>query len=428
MGHTMSSLAALVCCFCLFVLCSAQFPGNGISKTTYACNDPIPAKKWLYQYFGDVIATPGDECANDICDCAAKGSVPAWKIEQGRVYTKMTASTKSGRGLLQSPGNGFGLHCVNVTNHLTTGGMSTAEVEAKFNEKLGDMSSFDSFMDYNAMLYTKDLAGYITKFKTGSVPYYTTTWPYNSTTWTSVFVHVPNTQMVLELCSPSTSLPADFVAASSRGAQRASDSAVEAVLTRAEKADSDSLLWPLAVNRAASAATMAKLDDFYVTGMGATNTANDKGDVKRKCYRWPGASVDVCFYGRADSATKGDFKGDFEKMLNTVHDNILKKTPMCGVDKWFDNHYAIDSRSANTAKIIAYVEKNDITHCCVSSGPWGGVSLHYIFDPTGWGIQLDLGFSTAPSDCKSAYKMSKVRGGERRLLQHSNPACEPGTC
>ena len=30
--------------------------------------------------------------------------------------------------------------------------------------------------------------------------------------------------------------------------------------------------------------------------------------VSRYCYLWTGATVDVCFYNRADTETKGDFK------------------------------------------------------------------------------------------------------------------------
>ena len=32
-------------------LAQSQSVGNGISKTTYATSDPIPAKKWLMNYF-----------------------------------------------------------------------------------------------------------------------------------------------------------------------------------------------------------------------------------------------------------------------------------------------------------------------------------------------------------------------------------------
>ena len=187
----------------------------------------------------------------------------------------------------------------------------------------------------------------------------------------------------------------------------------------------------LQVNRAVSEAVFGELDGFYVDGMGTTKTTDETGaDYGKKCYQWPGATVQVCFTHRADSYTKGDWKvGDFEKMLKTVHTNILGKTPSCGVDKWFDNHYAIDSFSADTSKILSYVESAKVLHYC------NGGSLHYVFDPTGWGIQLDMQFSSAPSDCSSSssssssvstvFKDTMLRSSVKGTF---NPACQPGTC
>merc|ERR1711920_907570 len=193
-----------------------------------------------------------------------------------------------------------------------------------------------------------------------------------------------------------------------------------------EQNERGATLSPISVNRAASAATMSKLDDFYVKGMGAKKVSDDSANgVSRKCYLWTGATVDICFTSRPDSATKGDFKvADFENMLNTVHKNIIVGHPYCQVDKWEDNHYAIDSFSAPTSSIISYINKNNVPHVCESGGGGSGMSgLHYIFDPTGWGIQADLSFSSQPSDCSSS-----DAGRSRRLQGTYNPACSPGTC
>merc|ERR1719235_332093 len=183
---------------------------------------------------------------------------------------------------------------------------------------------------------------------------------------------------------------------------------------------------PVSVNRAVSAAVFAKLDDFYVTGMGTKKVSDDTDEstgYTRKCYLWTGAEVDICFINRADSETKGDWKvADYENMLNTVHNNIIVGYPFCGMDKWEDNHYAIDSFSADTSSIISYIDKNKVPHICESGGGGsGGSGLHYIIDPTGWGIQADLSFSSQPSDCTTAHQF-------RRLQPGGNPACEPGTC
>jgi len=412
----------------------AQSPGNGISKSTYACNDPISAKNFLYKYF--TVETPGDECTNDICTCSSTSSVPEWYIQQGRVYVKESSAAGEGRRL-QSPGNGFGLHCVNVSNHLTTGGLSTAEVEAHFNSKLGDMSAFDSFMDFSVSFYTSGLAQYAAAFDKDKVPYYTTSSQgENGQSYTSLIVQVAKTNMILELTSKkSLALGATQRAVhAAHPSERRVSARAAAMIEELERDDlgSGASMTPLSVNRAVSATVLAKLDDFYVTGMGTKKVSEDTSNgYTRKCYLWTGSTVDICFINRDDSATKGDWKvADFENMLNTVHKNIIVGHPYCGVDKWEDNHYAIDSMSADTSTIVSYINKNSVPHICTSSSGRrlqgsGGSGLHYAFDPTGWGIQLDLSFSSQPTDCNAATQTDNFL---RRLQGGGNPACEPGTC
>merc|ERR1712196_228650 len=98
-----------------------------------------------------------------------------------------------------------------------------------------------------------------------------------------------------------------------------------------------------------------------------------------------------------------------EDMLNTVHKNVLTKSPLCGNDKWFDNHYAIDSMTADTSTIVPYIEANNILHHCDTS-----TSLASIYDPTGWGIQLDMHFTSAPSDCSSSSNVTNATSVEGR--------------
>jgi len=404
---------------------AAQAPGQGVSKTTYACDDPIPGKTFLQKYFP--VGVPGDECADDICDCT-DSSGKAWNILQGRVYALTSDSLTS--NVSGPAGNGFGLHLVNVSESKTTGGKSTAEVEQYFSDKLGDMSKFDSFMDYNAMFYTTGLADYKKTFQADGVNMYETTWEYDSKTWTSIFIHVPNTQMVIELCQDTKLEGVTNHHPTPRASPRAVEHALSLVQPLGSSTTTGAIISPLAVNRAADEATMAQLEDFYVTGMGTSMVVNSTGGgadpdfIAYKCFLWTGASVDVCFYSRKPTATKGDFKvADFEKMLNTVHQNIIVKYPFCGRDKWTDNHYAIDSFSADTSKIVSYIDAKNVPVYCESSY-WGN-SAHYAIDPTGWGIQLDLRFSSVPKACSSS-NVGQQKG--RKLLQHNNPACSPGTC
>jgi hypothetical protein len=321
--------------------------------------------------------------------------------------------------------------------------MSTAEVEAKFVSKLADISTrYDSFMDYNVVFSTSatGLAAYKSAFDADSVSYFTGTWSSSSgTKYTSIIVQVPGTQMVLELCSATTLTYNEGDTQPISLEQRVSDTALLSIEAdsgsdNSQTSSEGAILSGLAVNRAASATSMAKLEDFYVDGMGTTKTldttgSNSLGSYTKKCFQWTGATMDVCYTQRDDSATKGSWKvGDFEDMLNTVHKNLMADHPFCGEDKWEDNHYAIDSRTADSSKVVSYVNSKNPYHYCETAGPPGrqSTSLHYVWDPTGWGIQLDLSFSTTPSDCSSSLSNRRFRGSGDSIFSgdsHTNPAC-----
>ena len=407
-----STISAIALAVLFATLANAQAPGQGISKTTYACENPLPGLDFMLKYFPTT--RPGDECSGDVCDCGD------WNITQGRVYasyTKPVEPCPTG-----SPGMGFGMHLVNVAKSKTTGGQSVAQVEAHFATKLNGMKAFDSFMDFNAMFYTTGLKAYYEAFKADGVATYVSTWSYNKTTWTSVFVQVPNSMMVLELCQDTTlGVSSDY-----HPGGRASSASIERVLSKvhglSDTTDdtTGAVIDILAVNHGASATSFAKLEDFYVKGMGCTVETTTTKDYNRKCFRWGGATVDICFYQRDDSATSGSFKVlTLEDMLHTVHTNIIGKQPQCNRDKWTDWHYAIDSRSADTSSIASYIDANKVSVMC------GGTTPHYVIDPTGWGIQMDLNWgSNAVSQCSSS--ATELFG--RKLLGPGNPSCQDATC
>lgn len=407
-----------------------DYPGCGLSKLTHSSSQPIAGKTFMYKYFP--VQTPGDECTNDICDCDATSSHAAWNIKQGRVYTTRQISPSGGA----PPGNGFGLHLVDVPAHLTTGGLTTEQVEAHFASKLADMSKFDSFMDFNAVFATSGLQKYKDAFKADGVKYLAAVWTgAKGTDYTSIIVQVPGSQLILELCQKGSLTYDAFESRPVTLEQRVPDStliAKDAKLSSyngtSDSSSVGSYIVSLGVNRAVSAKAMAKLEDFYVAGMGTTKTHDaTENDVTKKCFLWPGATANLCFTNRPDAATSGDWKvGDFEDMLNTVHSNLLSGHPFCSVDKWFDNHYAIDSQSADTTKILKYVNEKNPFHICSSSSafafpPSGGGGLATIFDPTGWGIQLDVQSLGTPNDCNTQDAARLFEGGT------FNPACTTDT-
>jgi len=177
----------------------------------------------------------------------------------------------------------------------------------------------------------------------------------------------------------------------------------------------------LVVNRAVSSRAMGELEDFYVSGMGTTMTHDSTNGAAKKCFLWPGATVNICFTNRADSETSTSFKvGDFEDMLNSAHKTIIDGHSWCPMDRWFDNHYAIDSRSVDNTKILSYINSKKPYHTC-GSNPMRGTGLSAIFDPTGLGIQMDTGTSL-PNDCNTfALSLNASDNG------HGNPACTVDT-
>jgi len=424
---------------CLVYHVSAQSVGQGVSKSTYSTSDPVAAWTWMKKYLvdssgNDLWCTPSDECTNNICTCDA-----GWTIPQGRVYLKSSSSYSCG-SCWSHAGCGFGLHHVNVSGHLTTGGMDTATVEGEFTTKLADMDTrYDSFLDYNVVLSTTELSNYKTTFAAAGIKTHTGTWSSETTNtdYTSLLVQVPNTQMVIEFVQASSGVNLTLSADEpppTQMEQRVSDKVLGTINT------GNTALGALAVNRGASSYGIGKVSDFY-TGMGATATL-DRTEVgatgsasTKKCFLWTGATTEVCYTNRPDTDTKGDFTTcKFEDMLNTVHHNLMSDHPLCGMDKWEDNHYAIDSHTADTSKIVSYIDSAKPYHYCEAAmGPGaGGNSLHYVWDPVGWGIQLDMQFSSAPSDCssrRSAAQVFPLAENSRKLLSRgtSNPACDAST-
>jgi len=409
-----------------------DYPGCGLSKLTHSSSQPRAGKEFMMKYFP--VQVPGDECTGDECDCSATSSHAAWHIYQGRVYTTREISPGGGG---PPPGNGFGMHLVNVPEHLTTGGLTTEEVESHFKTKLGDMTKFDSFMDFNAVFATTGLQKYKDTFKADGVKYLAGTWADpTGTGYTSIFVQVASSQLIVELCQKGSltydegeSQPVKLEQRLPTAALVAHDEHLTSSVGQSKNASVGSsvgsYIVSLGINHAASTQAMSKLENFYVTGMGTKKTHDStENDVTKKCFLWPGATGNVCFTSRADSATAGSWKvGDFENMLNTVHTNLLKGHPFCAMDKWFDNHYAIDSQSASSSTILNYVNQENPLHACASD-PQRGSGLAYVFDPTGWAIQLDLQVGL-PSDCKSQLGETSKWGSRRR--QKYNPACTTDT-
>ena len=108
--------------------------------------------------------------------------------------------------------------------------------------------------------------------------------------WYSVIVHVPHTQMIIELVS-TTSPGSGYLnldGLESRISPRQE--------TRFASTEADGILQAVAVTRAAS--NMSSIDYFYTSIETETAHEVNAANVSRKCYAWSGADADVCFVSR----------------------------------------------------------------------------------------------------------------------------------
>ena len=68
-------------CAALLAAATAQGPGDGISKATYACDDPSFGYDFLLKYFP--VKNASDECEHNTCKCDWQGDT--FDVQQGRV-------------------------------------------------------------------------------------------------------------------------------------------------------------------------------------------------------------------------------------------------------------------------------------------------------------------------------------------------------
>lgn len=322
---------------------------------------------------------------------------------------------------------GFGLHLPAINGHSTQGGLSVREVEEIVSNKLGVMDKFDAWLDFNAALYTSNLDSYLERFSVDKVPYLGATWKTpDGALMFSAFVLVPTSTMVIELMGSTSTILTHRISKLTRLEQRLSATRLQAL---ADSPPTTGLLQPVRVSRSVS--KVSAIDEFYLGAMRLNLTLSvDEHGVQSRCYLWPGGNADVCFVQRRHDATSGHLTvAGFEAMLKRVIETVVTN-PWCMMNRWADNHYAIDllddKDKGKFDYIVDYLEANPGTrYQCADFGVPG---LHYVYDPTGWAVQVNFRFNKQPSGCSSS---SPSRGSAKWLHQNAqggNPMCGGGTC
>lgn len=333
-----------------------------------------------------VYAHTKDQCCKACV--AAKGCVSA------TCTGKCTAGgpDTSSRRLLQGPQSyeGFGLHLVDVTGSKTTGALNISQLEDHWTARLGDMSTFDAFMDYNVVLFAgDDLPNYAKAMSADGVKFLSASWKDASAdTWYSLIVHVPHSQMIIELVS-KTSPGAEYEQATASLEARISPRQV----SRLSEGKVDGVLSAVAVTRAVS--NISRIESFYTTAIGikAVHTVDADG-VSRRCYGWTGAKSDVCFVQRTSSAAYDSTFSVFdnEKNIWAAHKALITDVNVQN-DKYNDNHYAVDLMGMSGTSIASWFTKHKAEAFPIDFPKtyfaWDCMQ-EYIIDPTGFAIQSDF--------------------------------------
>lgn len=244
-------------------------------------------------------------------------------------------------------------------------------------------------------------------------------WTAGSDTWYSAAVHVPNTQLVIELLSKNftqTGLRASRAAP----APRLSEARAREIAGWGTDRD---YVYAIRISRAVT--NLTEVDAFYKTALGATRT---ESTAQKACYKVATTSTftdttEVCFNEHADDKHDVLSVAGYVSGLFATHAALLAGKPACGADKYLDNHLAIDPTAHGSTTygdaLVDYVDATPGALYYCEAEPMSGYNLHYVIDPSGFGVQVDTMFSKTPKGCSQQ---------RRRLQGHGNPACNLGTC
>ena len=173
---------------------TAQAPGRGISKNTWAASDPIHTSyPWLMKYLP--VNDADDSCSNNECTCGATGRVALKTSSSGNDDDE---SSKVNSGV--SPG--FGIHTVLSAGYensraKASGNLTVAQIEAIFDAKWST-TQYNPYHDHHLALYSASgLDSYITAFKADNVGFMPLNTTSNGITYYSILVHIPKTQVIL---------------------------------------------------------------------------------------------------------------------------------------------------------------------------------------------------------------------------------------
>lgn len=300
---------------------------------------------------------------------------------------------------MPNAGEGFGLHLVNVAASPTGGGLAIADLEARFGAGLGDFSRYSPLMDYGVSFYAVDLDAYAAALAAGGVRTLKGKWRDEAgDTYYSLIFRVAESLLVVELVSDRLAGGDAGIELETRFSRRAAARVARAAATP------NNLLYEVNVQRATS--NLSAVTEFYETALNCSVTLDAAfAGGRRRCFEWgpdptgdDWARADVCFVERDDAGAFGAV--EMERNMWAVHERNIDAPP--DTDKYNDFHYAVDGDGLQPAKVNGdYLSEWFAHHAPAMKDHYFYFlcTQHYIIDPTGWAIQVDLNFTRQYPGC-----------------------------
>jgi hypothetical protein len=268
-------------------------------------------------------------------------------------------------------------------------------------------------MDIALVLYAADLERYITALHRDHIPHLVLEWTDDKHhTWYSLLVQVSTSQLVMELVSDKRPLSSSSIIKEDLHRLPAS-----VFVKNNVSAHTSHVLVPLGISKAVS--NMDAVSRFFKEELFAEEvyTTSSKA-VVAKMFALAHSTLIVRVVQRPASSTAGAFKvSDLEEAKLHAHKFGLTDE-FCGVDKWYDNHFAYDAFWNTTLDEFkaAFDKHRRMYHIfgdCKPSKIKGPGTNIYVVDPTGDAVQLDGKWTHCP------------QGGDGDALQDP---CSQGSC
>jgi hypothetical protein len=305
-----------------------------------------------------------------------------------------------------------------------------AEFDAKVNAAFAQLM-YDPFLDYSFVVYAKSLdqwilgvdavssSGKATAFKEGRTKkWLALQWKDDTNkTWYSVIFHIPSTQSIVEVISDAQPSK-EIVKANELLHDPLMRYPATALCVENKCASAEDGIWtPLAVSKAVSDSDL--IEGFYIDVLRAQRSSLDESSVpgvRLRTYSFPNmAKMQIRFVERkADSVTStasgssilpsqvgtltvAEFEAAKLRAKARTTGRSLVDTALCGVDKWYDNHWGMDQQVVSLGDYMAAMASRNWTYYHLWS--WN----LYLVDPSGDAIQLDSNWGKkAPSWVKFA--------------------------